>query len=70
MAAEARPKGIDDFGDILTVKDMAELLQASQRTIYRMVDRDELPAVKIGQKLYFPKPLIRQVLMLDEAVAP
>ena len=66
MAPDARPRGIDDFGDILTVKDMAELLKASQRTIYRMVDRDELPCVKIGQKLYFPKNLVRHALRLDE----
>ena len=66
MAAGERPKSFEDYGDILTVRDMAELLQASQRTIYRMVDRDELPCVKIGQKLYFPAHLIRHVLRLDE----
>lgn len=54
--------------DLLTVDNMAEVLSTSRRTIYRLVDADELPYVRIGRRLYFPKPLLIEVLRLGEVV--
>ena len=50
---------LDRYSDLLNVEDMAEILQVSSRTIYRLIDREELPSVKVGRRIYFPK---RQVI--------
>ena len=34
--------------DLLTVENMAEVLDTSTRTIYRLADNDDLPHVKVG----------------------
>ncbi|MBO4353301.1 MAG: helix-turn-helix domain-containing protein, partial [Eggerthellaceae bacterium] len=47
-----------------TVDDMAELLDTSTRTIYRLCDRDELPYRKVGRRLYFPKKSVIETLQL------
>ncbi len=52
-------------GDLLTVENMAEVLDTSTRTIYRLVENDDLPHVKVGRRLYFPKNLLIEALRLD-----
>ena len=54
--------------DLLTVENMAEVLDASVRTIYRLAENDELPCVKVGRRLYFPKNRLIEVLCLGEVV--
>jgi nitrogen PTS system EIIA component len=44
--------------DLLTAKQVAEYLQLSQRSIYRLLDRGELPATKIGGQWRFRKVAI------------
>lgn len=44
--------------DLLTAKQLAEYLQLSQRSIYRMLERDEIPATKIGGQWRFRKTAI------------
>lgn len=53
------------YGDLLTVENMAEVLDVSDRTVYRLVEKDELPSVKVGRRLYFPKHLIIEALCLQ-----
>lgn len=53
------------YGDLLTVDDMAELLDTSTRTIYRLCDKGELPYRKVGRRLYFPKREIIEFLGLE-----
>jgi excisionase family DNA binding protein len=36
---------------LLTIKDVAELLQVSTRTVQRLIDRGELAAVRIGRSV-------------------
>ena len=60
------PSPLSKYGDLLTVDDMAELLDTSTRTIYRLCDRNELPYRKIGRRLYFPKHEMIEFLGLDE----
>lgn len=60
------PKPLAGYGDLLTVDDMAELLDTSTRTIYRLCDKDELPFRKIGRRLYFPKHEMIEFLDLEE----
>lgn len=40
-------------GKLLTIKEVAERLSVSEPTIYRLINRGELPTVKIGRALRF-----------------
>lgn len=44
--------------DLLTAKQVGEYLQLSQRSIYRLLERGELPATKIGGQWRFRKTAI------------
>ena len=59
------PSPLSKYGDLLTVDNMAELLDTSPRTIYRLCDKEELPHRKIGRRLYFPKHEIIVFLGLE-----
>ena len=43
-----------EYRDPMTTDDVAEALGVSKRTIYRLVENDELPAIKVGHRIYFP----------------
>ena len=40
---------------ILTIKQLAEYLMVSEKTVYRMLDRNQLPAVRVGAQWRFRK---------------
>jgi excisionase family DNA binding protein len=40
-------------GDILTIRKLAEYLMVSEKTVYRMLDRNELPAMRVGAQWRF-----------------
>ncbi len=42
-------------GDILTIRQLAEYLMVSEKTVYRMLDRNELPAMRVGSQWRFRK---------------
>lgn len=44
--------------DLLTAQQLAEYLQLSKRTIYRLVDRDQIPAVRVGGQWRFPRSAV------------
>ena len=65
----AWPKPLAKYeNDLLTVDNMAEVLDTSSRTIYRLVEKGELPSVKVGRRLYFPKRMVIETLQLGEAM--
>ncbi len=43
----------DAAGDILTIRRLAEYLMVSEKTVYRMLDRNQLPAVRVGAQWRF-----------------
>lgn len=45
---------VPDSG-ILTIKQLAEYLMVSEKTVYRMLDRNQLPAVRVGAQWRFRK---------------
>ena len=51
---------------LLTVENMAEVLDASVRAIYRPAEDGDLPYVKVGHRLYFPKNRLIEALCLGE----
>ena len=62
------PSPLSKYSDLLTVENMAEVLDTSTRTIYRLVENDDLPHVKVGRRLYFPKNLLVEALRLGEVM--
>lgn len=62
QAASTTP--LSQYGDLLTVDNMAEVLDVSTGTVYRLTDGGELPSVKVGRRLYFPKHLLIEALCL------
>jgi PTS system nitrogen regulatory IIA component len=48
--------------DLLSPKQLAEYLQLSQRTIYRLLDRGAVPAIKVGGQWRFRKSAIDEWL--------
>ena len=55
--------------EMLTAKDMQELLQVDRSTIYRMAEAGRLPAVKVGKQWRFPSELVDNWLQA-QAAAP
>jgi excisionase family DNA binding protein len=41
--------------EILTIRQLAEYLMVSEKTVYRMLDRNQLPAVRVGAQWRFRK---------------
>lgn len=48
--------------DLLSPKQLAEYLQLSQRTVYRLLERGDLPAVKVGGQWRFRKAAVDEWL--------
>jgi len=44
--------------DLLTPKQLAEYLQLSQRTVYRLLERDRIPAIRVGGQWRFRKSAV------------
>jgi excisionase family DNA binding protein len=40
-------------GDILTIRQLAEYLMVSEKTVYRMLDRNQLPGMRVGAQWRF-----------------
>lgn len=44
--------------DLFTAQQLADYLQLSKRTIYRLVERNQIPAVRVGGQWRFPKSTV------------
>jgi excisionase family DNA binding protein len=44
--------------ELFTAQQLAEYLQLSKRTVYRLVERHQLPAVRVGGQWRFPKSAV------------
>jgi len=42
-------------GEILTIRQLAEYLMVSEKTVYRMLERNQLPALRVGAQWRFRK---------------
>src|SRR5260221_22073 len=49
---------VQSIGDILTIRQLAEYLMVSEKTVYRMLDRNQLPAIRLGSQWRFPEQAI------------
>ena len=59
IASSALSAGTDQLGEMLTAKELEQLLKISAKTIYRYVQRGLIPYVRIQSNVRFPK---RQIL--------
>jgi excisionase family DNA binding protein len=50
------------MSEMLTAKEMQDLLQVDRSTIYRMAEAGQLPAVKVGKQWRFPSDLVESWL--------
>jgi excisionase family DNA binding protein len=57
------------MSDMLTAKEMQELLQVDRSTIYRMAEAGRLPAIKVGKQWRFPGDQVESWLK-SQAAAP
>ena len=57
----------DDCGDLLTMRDCAEILQQSEATVRRLCREGELPHMRLGRRIYVPKQTLRETI--EKAVA-
>lgn len=53
-----------------TVTEAAEILHVDRRTVYRALDRGEIPGVRVGQQLRVPVAWLRERAMLDGGPPP
>jgi excisionase family DNA binding protein len=57
------------MSDMLTAKEMQELLQVDRSTIYRMAETGRLPAIKVGKQWRFPGDQV-ETWLKSQAAAP
>lgn len=62
MPRPRKPKRFDDYNDVLTVDEAAELLQIDRNTVYAHIHSGEIPAWRIGRKIRISKEAIRERL--------
>lgn len=54
-----------DLPDLLSPKQLAEYLQLSQRTVYRLLERGGIPAIKVGGQWRFRRAAVDEWLDLN-----
>lgn len=63
MAREYADKVLSDKRDMMTVKEVADVLGTSERFIYNLISKErKLFAFKLGKKVVIPKESIRDYL--------
>lgn len=56
------------MSEMLTAKEVQDLLQVDRSTVYRMAEAGKLPAIKVGKQWRFPEPQIEQWMHSQTAV--
>jgi len=62
--------GSQEMTELLTAKDMEELLHVDRSTIYRMADQGRLPAVKVGKQWRFPADQVSNLFNITVSNQP
>lgn len=57
-ATYAVPAQLDELPAVATATEVARLLRISRTSVYEAVQRGELPALRIGRRLLFPKEVL------------
>lgn len=46
----------------MTVAEVADLMRVSRMTVYRMIQRGEMPAIRVGKSFRVPEAAVRQLI--------
>lgn len=58
------------MADLLTTKQLQEILQVDRTTIYRMADSGRIPGIKVGNQWRFPRQQIEAWLQSQSSTVP
>jgi excisionase family DNA binding protein len=61
-AEPAGPDSAEESLDLLTVSEVAAMLRLSKMTIYRLMDRGSLPALRVGRSFRIPRDSVRALV--------
>jgi excisionase family DNA binding protein len=53
--------------DVLTVAETAEVLRLGRSSVYKSIQRGEIPAIRIGRRILVVKTRLMQFLEMEEA---
>lgn len=59
-----------EYGEIMTVSNVAEYLQLAEKTVVRMAQRGEIPAAKVASQWRFMRSLVREWLVAQMQTLP
>ena len=59
---------MDEKDKLLTVKNLADYLQVSERTVYRLLKHQKVPYLKVGGQWRFKKEMIEDWLTKEQHV--
>ncbi len=62
-------KELRTYPDALTVKEVAEILRVSTKTVYKLIKENEIPAVKVGREQRIAKAQLITFLQKRGGVA-
>jgi len=65
-------KSIDEYRDLLTVEEVAEIVRIHKSTVYKLIEREQIRAFKLGRAYKIPKAHIIEFLCspISEAAHP
>ena len=49
MTKKEKAKDLNNYPDALTVSEVAEILRVSTKTVYKLINEEKIPAVKVGR---------------------
>jgi excisionase family DNA binding protein len=50
--------GLNGYGDVMTVHELAEYLQLSEAKVYRLANAGQVPGCRVGKSWRFKKELV------------
>lgn len=58
----ATRKRLEDYGDVLTVSEAAELLRLGRTRCYEAINAGEIPVLRFGRRISIPREGLRLML--------
>ncbi len=56
---------LSEAPDVLTVDQVAELLQVDRKTVYEAIHREEIPVVRLGRAIRVPRHALGHYLGIE-----
>lgn len=57
---------LERYPDVLSMKQLTELLQVSKKTAYGLIQSGRIQSIKVGREHRIPKPFILNFLGIDQ----